>query len=94
MLGGIGHGWSFWGKNWCVFSSGSFTGLHYLDQVLWFVAVTMVLPHSQVEFFQFHCILFGVEERAADPLSPNTRSDHLQAKEDEDKSDITRVRCR
>lgn len=89
MLGGIGQ---FLGKKRCVFSSGSFTGLHHRYQVFWFVAITMVLPHPQVEFFQFHCILFGVEERAADSLSPNTRSDHLQAKEDEDKSDITRVR--
>lgn len=71
-----------------VFSSGILTGLHYLDQVFWFFAVAMVLPHPQVEFLQFHCVLFGVEERAADSLSPNTRSDHLQAKEDQDESDI------
>lgn len=63
-----------------VCSSGILTGLHYLDHVLWFVANAMVLPHPQVEFFQVHCVLLGVEERAANSLSPNTRSDHLQAK--------------
>lgn len=72
-----------------VCSSGILTGFHYLDQVLWFVADAMVLPHPQVEFFQFHCVLLGVEERAADSLSPNTRSDHLQAKMDKEQSDIT-----
>lgn len=65
-----------------VWSSGILTGLHYLDHVLWFVAVAMVLPHPQVEFFQVHCVLLGVEERAANSLSPNTCSDHLQAKMD------------
>lgn len=56
--------------------------------MFWFVAVAMVLPHPQVEFLQFHCVLFGVEERAADSLSPNTRSDHLQAKEHDEESGI------
>lgn len=72
-----------------VYSSGILTGLHCLDQVFWFVADAMVLPHSQVEFLQVHRVLLGVEERAADPLSPNTGSDHLQAKEDKEESDIT-----
>ena len=65
-----------------VCSSGILTGLHCLDQMFWFVAIAVVLPHSQVEFLQVHCVLLGVEERATDSLSPNTRSDHLQAKED------------
>lgn len=72
-----------------ICSSSILTGLHCLDQVFWFVAITMVLPHSQVEFLQVHCVLLCIEERAADSLSPNTRSDHLQAKEDKEESDIT-----
>lgn len=62
-------------------SSGILTGLDCLefDQVFWLVAIAMVLPHLQVEPLQVHCVLLGVEQRAADSLLPHTCSDHLQA---------------
>lgn len=47
--------------------------------MIWLVAITVVLPHLQIEPLQVHCVLLGVEKRAADSLLPNTRSDHLQA---------------
>lgn len=73
-----------------AFSSGILTGLHCLDQVFWLVAIAIVLPHLQIEPLQVHCVLLGVEKRAADSLLPNTCSDHLQAEGDKDKwSDYT-----
>lgn len=60
------------------------TGLYCLDQVFWFVAIAMVLPHLQIEPLQVHCVLLCVEKRAADSLLPNTCSDHLQAEGEED----------
>lgn len=62
-------------------SSSIFTSLYCLvfDQVIWLVAIAVVLPHLQIEPLQVHCVLLGVEKRAANSLLPNTRSDHLQA---------------
>lgn len=60
-------------------SSGILTCLHCLNHVFWLVALAMVLPHLQIEPLQVHCVLLGVEKRAADSLPPNTCSDHLQA---------------
>lgn len=74
-------------------SSGIFTGLYCLEfeQVFWFLAIAMVLPHLQIEPLQVYCVLLGVEKRAADSLLPNTCSDHLQA---EEILDILRLRQR
>lgn len=66
-------------RNQHVSSSGILTCLHCLNHVFWLVALAMVLPHLQIEPLQVHCVLLGVEKRAADSLPPNTCSDHLQA---------------
>lgn len=47
--------------------------------MIWLVAVTVVLPHLQIELLQVHCVLLGVEQGAADSLFPNACSDHFQA---------------
>lgn len=59
--------------------SGALTGLSRLqfDQVVWFVAIAVVLPHQLVELFQVNCVLLGVEEGTADSMLPHTCSDHL-----------------
>jgi len=59
-------------------SSGIFTGLYCMEHVLWLVAIAMVVPHLQIEPLQVHCVLLGVEKRAADSLLPNAGSHHLQ----------------
>lgn len=79
MVGKEGWTWFVFKGNKFSSSSGILTGLYYLDQVFWFVAFAMVLPHLQVQPLQVHCVLLGVEKRAADSLLPHTCSDHLQA---------------
>lgn len=78
MVGRSGHG-CVQGKSQHASCSGILSGLCYLDQVFWFVAIAVMLPHLQVEPLQVHCVLLGVEKRAADSLFPNTCSHHFQA---------------
>lgn len=55
--------------------------LRDIDEVVRLLPARMVLPHLQVELLEVCGVLLRVEQGAADPLLPHTRSNHLQAAE-------------
>lgn len=59
---------------------GSLICLHsfkWFDHVVWFVACSIMFPHLQVQTFQIHSILLGVEQRATHSLFPHLSTDLL-----------------
>lgn len=64
---------------WAQSPSCRFIGLYWLNHMVWFVASSVVIPHLKVKPLQFHCVLFGVEQRTWYSLLPDFTTNFLQA---------------
>lgn len=60
-------------------SSCRFTGFHWLDHVVRFVASSIVIPHLKIKPLQVHCVLLGVEQRTGYSLLPDFATYFFQA---------------
>lgn len=70
-----------WRFVWVQSPSCRFIGLYRLNHMVWFVASSIVIPHLKVKPLQFHCVLFGVEQRTWYSLLPDFTTNFLQAKQ-------------
>lgn len=60
-------------------SSCRFTGFHWFDHVVGFVASSIVIPHLKIKPLQVHCVLLGVEQRTGYSLLPHFATYFFQA---------------